>query len=264
MSSGGFSPMNQSIGAYASPAIQLIITFFMFLAGVNFVLHYAALRGDFKKMFRNPEWRFFCMTLIIATAFIFMNLTVAMGRPILEAFRLSAFQVVSIATSTGFTTDNFVTWPYFSEGILFLLMAVGGCAGSTSGGFKQMRLYLLLLMAKNTLVKQVYPKAVSAVKIGKRAISEDVLTGVSNLLLIYLVIAMTRGRGGILTLFGLGVLPLFLLMRGCSGPSAFAFDGGYAESPLYPGAFASLYMIPILFLVAIDFAPQIFCRPSST
>jgi len=187
MSTGGFSPKNASIGAY-SPAIQFVIIFFMFLAGTNFVLHYAWLHGDFKKFARNTEFRLFAFLIVISVLMIAVELCWRQGASLFDSFRLSLFQVVSMSTSTGFITDDFDRWPYFSKGILFILMLVGGCAGSTGGGMKQMRILLLLKQAKQSILQHIYPKAVVPVKLEKRVVSQDVIHGVSSSVLIYLVI----------------------------------------------------------------------------
>ncbi|MFT5207618.1 MAG: trk system potassium uptake protein TrkH [Candidatus Omnitrophota bacterium] len=187
MSSGGFSVKNASMAAY-SPTIQMIITIFMFLAGLNFVLHYHWLKGDFRRLFEDNEFRFYSCFLIIAAGSIFLELIFRLGMPILEAIRVVFFQVISISSSTGYATTDYEQWPYLSKGILFLLMFVGGCSGSTSGGFKAIRVQLFLLKTKSTLIKQIFPKAVTAVKIGKKPVSSDVLDGVSNLFLVSVVI----------------------------------------------------------------------------
>ena len=185
VSTGGFSPKNASIQAYG-PAIQFVLVFFMFLAGTNFVLHHAWLHGNFKRIFRNPEFRLFVLILTISSFAIVLDLSFRSRISFLESIRLSVFQVVSIATSTGFVTADFDSWPYLSKGILFLLMLVGGCAGSTGGGMKQIRLLLLLKEAKQSILRHIYPKAVVTVKLEKRVVSEDVLQGVSSSVLIFL------------------------------------------------------------------------------
>jgi len=187
VSTGGFSTQNASIAAY-SPTIQFIIIIFMFLGGVNFVLHYAWLHGNPKKLLMDVEWRSFTSLIVLAIVLVMGDLIFHSQLPVVESLRLSAFQVVSLGTSSGFTTTDYNVWPNFSKGILFLLMFVGGCAGSTAGGFKQIRMYLLILKAKSTLIKQIFPKAVTSIKIGKRAVSDDVLDGVSNLFLVSVVI----------------------------------------------------------------------------
>jgi len=105
-----------------------------------------------------------------------------------ELVRHTVFQVVSIATSSGFTTTTYGSWPVFSLGILLFLMFVGGCAGSTAGGFKAIRLIVLLKSAKQALTKNIYSKSVTAVKIGKQAVSEDILDGMRNLFMAYMTV----------------------------------------------------------------------------
>jgi trk system potassium uptake protein len=187
MSTGGFSPKATSIEGY-SETIQMVITVFMFLAGTNFVLHYAWLRGDFAKLFRNAEFLFFVVLALGSSVVIAINLVWQYEVPLFDSIRLSLFQAVSIITSTGFTTGNFDAWPYLSKGMLFLLMFVGGCAGSTGGGLKQIRLLLLFKGARQSIIQHIYPKAVVPVKIDRKPIPQDVLQGVSSFVLLYLVI----------------------------------------------------------------------------
>jgi len=188
MSTGGFSTQNASMGAYDPATIQMIITLFMFLAGTNFVLHYAFLKGNFKKVFQDTEWRFFVGLLFLAFLIIAVNLSIQSGLPFSEAARLSIFQVLSITTTTGFSTANYDAWPHLSRGLLFLLMFVGGCAGSTGGGLKQVRLLLLFKRAKQAVMQHIFPKAIISVKVNKRVIPESILLGISSFLLIYIVI----------------------------------------------------------------------------
>ncbi|MCA9395655.1 MAG: TrkH family potassium uptake protein, partial [Candidatus Omnitrophica bacterium] len=128
LSTGGFSTQNNSIAGY-STEIQMVMSFFMFLGGCNFVLHYAWLHGDFKTLFKNEEFRFFVTFLTVVILAISVDLIFRIHVSVLEAFRLTIFQVASMASSTGFATTDFNQWPALSKGIIFLLMFVGGCAG---------------------------------------------------------------------------------------------------------------------------------------
>lgn len=188
LSSGGFSTKNVSVESFHNPVIHWIITFFMFMAGVNFVLHYACLKGDFKKVFQDSEWRFYVTLTGLAFLVITIDLVIQSDFSIPSALHLSVFQVFSITTTTGFSTNDFDTWPHLSKGLLFLLMIVGGCAGSTGGGMKQLRLLLLFQRAKQSIMQHLFPKAVIAVKVNKRVIPESVLHGVSSFFLIYVVL----------------------------------------------------------------------------
>lgn len=188
MGAGGFSTKNASIAAYNSVSIEMVITFFMFLAGTNFVLHYALLRGDFKKIIFDTEWQFYVRLILISFLVITVDLIVQHGSKVGEAMRWSIFQVLAIMTTTGFATADFDLWPHLSKGLLFLLMFVGGCAGSTGGGMKQVRLLLLFKKARQAIVQHIFPKAIITVKFNRRPMPETVLHGVSSFLLLYLVI----------------------------------------------------------------------------
>lgn len=188
MATGGFSVRNLSIGAYETPAIQMVVAFFMFAAGMNFVLHYALIKGNLKKLFQDGEWRFYVAVVLISVGAIAMDLMIQSGKAIGDSLRLAIFQVISIVTTTGFVTDNFDAWPHLSKGILFLLMFVGGCAGSTGGGLKQLRLLLLFKRAYQAIVQHVFPRAVVTIKYNKRAVPEAILQGITSFFVIYLVI----------------------------------------------------------------------------
>jgi len=187
LGTGGFSTRNASLAAFNSN-VQMVITFFMFLAGTNFVLHYAWLHGNFKKVFKNSEWRLFVIMMLVCFLIIALELFFRSDIAIIDALRLSIFQVVSITSSTGFVTGDFNAWPVLSKGLLFLLMIVAGCAGSTGGGFKQIRLLILLKKAKQSITKYIFPKAVVPVKIDKQVVTEDVLTGVGNFFIVYMTV----------------------------------------------------------------------------
>ncbi|HEX3037157.1 MAG TPA: potassium transporter TrkG, partial [Thermodesulfobacteriota bacterium] len=126
MSTGGFSPKNLSIAAYGSPIIEVIITVFMFIAGANFVLHYALFRGDFKRLLTDPEFRFYFFLNVVAILLVSLELWMRVYPSFIQALRFSSFQVVSIGTTTGYATDNFDMWPPLSKWLLFLLMFLGG------------------------------------------------------------------------------------------------------------------------------------------
>lgn len=187
MGAGGFSTRNASIAAF-DHNIQVIITIFMYLAGMNFVLHYSVLKGNVVKVFQDAEWKFYTVLCGTAILIITLNLELQAGYSFLDALRLSAFQVAALTTTTGFATDNFDAWPHLSRGILFLLMFVGGCAGSTAGGMKQIRLLLFFKRAYQSVMQHIFPKAVITVKVNKRVIPEGVLRAVSSFFLIYIVI----------------------------------------------------------------------------
>ncbi|MBM4330867.1 MAG: TrkH family potassium uptake protein [Deltaproteobacteria bacterium] len=188
MATGGFSPKNQSIEFYQSPFLEYAITFFMFLAGANFALHYRFLKGNVKVFWRDTEFCFYTSVVLLATLFISLNLWLSIQKEFFQAFRLAIFQVVSILTTTGFSTADFENWPFFSQYLLFTLMFIGGCAGSTGGAIKCVRIYILLKQGFQELRKLIHPRAVLPVKLGGKVISPDTLSGIWGLFFLYLFI----------------------------------------------------------------------------
>ena len=188
MATGGFSPKNQSIEFYQSPFLEYAITFFMFLAGANFALHYRFLKGNVKALWRDGEFCFYISVVLLATLFISLNLWGSIQKEFFQAFRLAIFQVVSIMTTTGFATADFENWPIFSQYLLLILMFIGGCAGSTGGAIKCVRIYILLKQGFQELRKLIHPRAVLPVKLGGKVISADTLSGIWGLFFLYLFI----------------------------------------------------------------------------
>jgi trk system potassium uptake protein len=185
---GGFSNMNQSVGAYNNVYIEIIITFFMFLCGVNFALYYQAFKGNIKGVFKDEEFRIYLFFIITAMALISVNIYGTIYRTIGQSVRYSSFSVVSIITTTGYGTADFNTWPAFSKMILLILMFIGGCAGSTGGAIKNIRILLLFKTAKRDLIKIIHPRSVTSVRFGGKPVSEQTLTEILGFFFMYLII----------------------------------------------------------------------------
>lgn len=178
MATGGFSTKNASIGHYTSPYIQYVIIVFMLLAGTSFSLHYKFLKRKFSCYRKNHEFNFFMLLVGGGMLLIGIN-TFQHYFPRLEtAFRTTLFQVVSILTTTGFGTADFELWSSTSQFILFLFMFIGGCAGSTGGGMKVIRLMILLQFVRAEVKRLLHPNAVIPVRIGDTVIPRDVVTNV--------------------------------------------------------------------------------------
>ncbi|MFP4192614.1 MAG: TrkH family potassium uptake protein, partial [Candidatus Hydrogenedentota bacterium] len=159
LSTGGFSPHQASIGHYDSVAVESITIVFMFLGGTSFSLYFAMMRGNRLALFKDTEWRVYIGILVAAILLMAVNLVFphsmfttesgssgGEGIGFGEALRAAGFQAVSIMTTTGFVTEDFDAWPHFSRVTLVLLMFIGGCAGSTGGGVKVVRIVLLCKM----------------------------------------------------------------------------------------------------------------------
>jgi trk system potassium uptake protein len=174
MPTGGFSTYNASIAAFNNPLAELVIILFMLLAGVNFVLFFRLFRGDFN-IFKNPELRFYLLVIGAATALITANTVLHVHDDLLLALRQSAFQVVSITTTTGYATADFDSWHSFSRVLLLMLMFMGACGGSTGGSIKQIRWMMMIKYSIRELSHLVHPSAVSSVKIGDHNVGDEVL-----------------------------------------------------------------------------------------
>lgn len=183
MATGGFSTKNASIAHYNSVYIEVVIIVFMFLAGTNFALHYRALRGDVRSYFKDTEFRFYCVVILLSILLVSWNTVkfeIADGKvpydSVGDAIRYGAFQVLSITTTTGYGSADFETWPALSQFILVTLMFYGGCAGSTGGGMKQLRFLLLIKQSGAEIKRLIFPHAVLPVRVNDRVVPPEVLT----------------------------------------------------------------------------------------
>ena len=175
---GGFSIKNKSIGAYNSVYIEIVITVFMVACGANFALYYQAIKGGIKNIFKDEEFRLYISVILSAILLITLNLNWNVYKSIWESLRHASFQVASIITTTGYFTVNFDKWTVFSKMILLLLMFIGGCAGSTAGAIKNVRILLLFKLVKKALLKIIHPRAVYTIKFNGKAVDENTLSEV--------------------------------------------------------------------------------------
>jgi len=188
MPTGGFSPHPGNIGGYLNPIAELIIMVFMFLAGMNFVLYFFLIRNP-RRIIANKEFQVYCFLLVMAISVIAADLYIHdFANSLQEAIRYGGFQAISFMTTTGFTTSNFDTWSHLSKIILFSLMFIGGCGGSTGGSIKVIRIYVLLKYIGQRIRQILYPHAVFVLKTGKKPISDDVLQGIVAFFISYILI----------------------------------------------------------------------------
>lgn len=171
VATGGFSTKNTSIGYY-SPYSQYIISIFMFLSGVSYVIYYYLVKGSFRKVRHNEELWFYMATVIIAVTIVTGVMYVQSIKPPELAFRESLFQVIAIITTTGFSTSDFLLWPGPALLIIFFLMFTGASTGSTSGNIKMARHLLVLKNIRSVFTKIIHPNAVSHIKLNGKPVSE--------------------------------------------------------------------------------------------
>ena len=192
MATGGFSTKNRSIGQYDSVYFDVVITIFMFLAGTNFALHYRVLRGNFNSYLRDAEFRFYGLIFLLCTGLIVWNtMSMKVGETVVydsfgDALRYASFQVGAIMTGTGYATFDFEKWPVLSQFLLVVLMFFGGCAGSTTGGLKQIRFLLLIKQGYVEIKRLILPHAVLPVKVGDRVVPQEVMTNVLGFFFLFI------------------------------------------------------------------------------
>jgi trk system potassium uptake protein TrkH len=189
LSTGGFSPRNASIAFYESGPIQYIVIIFMYLAALNFTLHYRALLGAPLRYFKDTEWRAFTYILVAATAvfaFAAWRAGLHAGDSPERIVRDALFQVISIATTTGFVTFDYDRWPAAANLVLLILMLIGGMAGSTAGGMKVIRVYALVRHSITALKRSLHPRAVDVTRVGNRIIRDDDLLTILAFILLYI------------------------------------------------------------------------------
>jgi len=190
MPSGGFSTHDDSIGYFDSVTIELIIVMFMILTGINFSLLYFLTRRQWGKVFQDEEfkWYFSILFVAIVSCALALSLTGMAGHA--DSVRKALFQIVSIGTSTGYSSTDWVPWPVFTHILLFFLMVVGACAGSTSGGLKILRINLSLKVAGRELERIATPNQVKTIRMNGEPIESDNIALVIGMLIVWVGLFM--------------------------------------------------------------------------
>jgi trk system potassium uptake protein TrkH len=187
MATGGYSTRTASLAHWDSPFIHYTIVLFMFLAGTNFTLSYFALHLRFRKVWRNEEFRYYAGFLGAFTVLLTLILSFTEVQSGEESFRHALFQVVSIITTTGFVTFDYLSWIPLVGIILFMMMFFGGSAGSTGGGIKILRIVLLLKNSAMELRRLIHPNAVIPVRFNRNAVAPDILNNVFAFISFYII-----------------------------------------------------------------------------
>lgn len=188
VSTAGFTTQNASIGQFNSAYVDIVVTLFMILAGVNFSLYYKLITGKRKEVFKNTELRVY-LTVILIAALTGSICLMANGvySNFFTAIRYMIFHVVSIITTTGFTTANYLNWPSFALFVLVIMMFIGGCAGSTGGGIKVIRLITAFKASGNTIRKRVHPNAVLNTTVDGQAVPQAQIASIMSYIVLYFV-----------------------------------------------------------------------------
>lgn len=245
MGTGGFSTRNASIESFDSVTIEAVIILFMFLSGINFALQYRLFRQRrFQRFLRERELRVFAGILAIATILITVSLTTVLTIPWATAFRSALFQVVSIATGTGFSSSDFAKWTPFAQLLLLGLMFSGGCTGSTSGGLKISRIDMLWQVIRREFHRMVERRGIFSIHMNGAAVPEQTIQGMLNLVYLALIINFTSCI--LLTAFGVDVF------TSISAVAASMFNIGPGLGQVGPTENYSSFATPVKWVLIFD------------
>ncbi len=190
MATGGYSTKQASIAAYSSPYIQYVITLFMFLAGTNFALSYHAMHFRLGRVFKNEEFRFYLGFIAAFTIIITFALFLNNRSGFEESFRKAVFQVVSITTTTGYATADYLKWAPSLVMLIFILMFLGGSAGSTGGGIKVVRILLFLKNSYMELKRLIHPNAVIPVRLNGKPVISETMANILAFVSFYIILVI--------------------------------------------------------------------------
>ena len=195
LGTGGFSTRNSSIGAYNSVAIDVIIMIFMFLSGINFSLYFYIITRKFSDIGTNSEFKAYLIIIFALIAAVTVSLIGYYGS-FGSSLRYSSFQVISLMTTTGFSTADFMEWPAVTQFLLFVTFFIGGCSGSTSGGVKVIRWLVLGKQVQNETRKMLHPHGVFAIRLNGRPGRKDIVFNVAAFMVVYFgLVAITTFVG---------------------------------------------------------------------
>jgi trk system potassium uptake protein TrkH len=251
LSTGGFSPMNASVAAFDSLAVDLIISIFMIIAGVNFSLFFLA-RKQLKLAFRDRELLLYLSILAGVTLYITRDLLVhGQYDSVIDAFRFSGFQVVSMMSSTGFATADFDLWSDASKALILAAMVIGGCAGSTAGGVKVMRVIVSIKAALREARRIFKPNTMMAISVGGQNVPGWVSSSVAGFIILYFVILL--GGALVLALCGNDLVTSASAALACLsnvGPGLAAV--GPTQNFAHFGAFERLFLVALMILGRLE------------
>ncbi len=252
MSTGGFSTLDSSIGGFEKPAVEYVIATFMLIGSVNYGLYYGLLRnGHWRGLTRNIEFRAY-VGIVAAAVIVMTILNLDVHGELLESFRRSFFMVATTISSTGYATDDYTAYGSTAMSIIILLMFIGGCSGSTAGGIKIERGVLMGKQAIAQIQKSFRPATVQLVRMGKVAISSQVLSDVASFFLIYMG-CIAFGLLFVTLIEGVPVPTAFGAMLTClsnMGPAPFHIGGDHFAGYSAP---SKLFFVVAMLLGRLEF-----------
>lgn len=244
MATGGFSPLAASIQTLHSPLSEWIITIFMFLAGANFSLHFVSFRRRRPLHWQDDEFRLYTIMGVAVGLLVAVFLVAAQHRGLHDAVRTGLFQSMSILTTTGFATDDFALWTVGAQMALFLVYLMGGCSGSTGGGIKCVRHFLLFKAGLRELRHLTHPHAVIQTKLSGKVVKDDVIHSVAGFFMLYLAIWFLSAM--VCAAFGYDMVTSLMASIACLG------NIGPGLGPVGPMGNYDLFPTTIKWLLSFD------------
>ena len=238
VATGGFVTKNASIGYYDSAYVDVVVTIFMVMAGVNFSLYFALIRKKVTLVWRDTELRVYLTIYFVATVITTISLTTSgTYHSVAQSLRYGAFHTASIMTTTGFATADYGTWPVLPQAILLVLMFIGGCAGSTGGGMKVTRLVTMFKLGRQNMRSLLHPKGIFTIQSESERIAWKTVNAIAGFIAIYLALVlastMVVASAGfdLLTSFAAGLISVGNIGLGLEavGPAG----AGFGPMPLY-------------------------------
>lgn len=254
---GGFSNQNTSIGSYNSVAIEMIITVFMYLFGINFAIYFAVLTKNFSSALKSEELRIYTAIMLMAYILITVNILNLYDGNVLTALRYSSFQATSIMTTTGFSSADFNLWPSFSKSIILLLMMIGASASSTGGGIKVIRIIIMFKALRISFKKLTHPNIVKTVSIDSHTVDNATVLNVLIFILLYIVVIIISTL--LLSLENFDFMTTFssvLTMIGNTGPGL-EMVGPMSNYTIYSG-FSKIVMSLCMLIGRLEILPILF------
>ena len=220
---GGFSSYNDSVAHFDSVYVDIVISIFMIMSGVNFNLYFIIFRQNLKGFFKDAELRLFLSIVGIATLLISINLYASGTISTIGAsLRYSLFQTSTIISTTGFATANYDIWPTFSKMILLILMFIGGCSCSTGGGLKVIRILVILKLIKRGVSLKLHPNAFVSLKINNKPLPVDTVSAIASFVFLYIITIFVSTV--LVSMDGFSLLTSFSAVVTCLGNVGPGFD----------------------------------------
>lgn len=252
VSTGGLFAHNEGLAYYDSVYIESVIAFFCFLGSVSFIVYFQLIKGRWRNVLQNSELKLFCGMIFASALLISLSLYFQHSYPTLpSAFRHALFQVISIISTAGYAITDFAQWPTLCKMILFILMFVGGCAASTCGGIKCIRIIIAFKVIGRMFFKRLHPSGVAAIKVAKIPVSSDSVSKITSFMMLYFMVFLVSVI--VLSLENLDLETTLGVAAGCLGNSGVSF--GELGATGYYGMFSGglrLYMAALMLMGRLE------------